>query len=378
MTILQHNGRIDNVYVDVDRKHAKIIPRFENEGLVDNTDTKVVVTMPAISVANYKKLKEYCKEYTLFNTHIGYDFYFDDDAFSGPSIHLPAQHPISKEFKNPNSIYCYSEDEFSDFLNDISNDSKDMTFYKAVSGFREIKQKDDRFEYLKNMKLEEHLTEETIKKVFRELRASMQAMSKISNPYDSNIRSRKDALINRYLQIKPRGLDIDVERAVYVRTKDPKTKGDKVHKDDKNNIRFPYRFEVLAIPIKGEGTKSIIISGVNYSTSINNKSYFTSDRYVYGWIHKRTRNFLQAWNIEGIIKCAMAGRDINDNESIPSEKRKQECVIICHLVAPKIGYSNGYGKSSLVLEPFSEAIPEIIEEAILKKDTIKAKIYRAF
>ena len=73
---------------------------------------------------------------------------------------------------------------------------------------------------LKSMTLKEHLTEETSNRLFKELRASMQAMSKISVPYDVNVKSRKDALIDRYSQIKPKGLDIDVERAVYVRTKD--------------------------------------------------------------------------------------------------------------------------------------------------------------
>ena len=145
-----------------------------------------------------------------------------------------------------------------------------------------------------------------------------------------------------------------------------KTKGDKIYKDGRNDTRFPYRFEVLAIPIKNYGEKSIIISGVNYSTSINNKSYFTSDHFVYEWTHRRTKDFLEAWNIEGIIKNSMAGHNLDDNQNIPSEKLKQECVIICHLIAPKIAYSNGYGKSSLVLEPFCQAIPETIQEAILK------------
>ena len=102
--IFQHNGRIDKVYIDVDRKRGRIIPRFENgETLADNTDTKIVFTLPAISVTkNYKRLIEYCKEYTLYNTHIGYEFYFDDDdTFTGaPSIELHTQHPISQDFKN--------------------------------------------------------------------------------------------------------------------------------------------------------------------------------------------------------------------------------------------------------------------------------------
>lgn len=369
--IFQHNGRIDKVYVSVDRRRGKIIPRFEDGGktAAGNTYTKIVLTLPvAMTKEYYKRLIEYCKIYTLPNTHIGYEFHFDDDNDDGLVISLPAQHPISKDYKNPSTIYCHNNVDFYDLLNDFAaaDYRGDMTWYKAVSGFREINQKDGRFEYLKSMTLKDDLTEENSNRLFKELRASMQAMSKISDPYDTNVKSRKDALISRYLQIKSAGLDIDIERAVYVRTKDPKTKGDKVHKDSTNDTRYPYRFEVLAIPIKGEGQKTRIISSVNYSTSINNKSYFTSDHYVYQWTHRRTKDFLQAWNIEGIIRNSMAGHDIDDNQPIPNTKLKQNCVIICHLISQKIAYSNGYGKSSLILEPFCKAIPETIEEAMLK------------
>ena len=78
-----------------------------------------------------------------------------------PGIPLPAQHPISKDYKNPNSINCYDEREFYDFLNDLHAADSCTTFYKAVNGFREIKQKDNRFEYLKTMTLKHDLTEET-------------------------------------------------------------------------------------------------------------------------------------------------------------------------------------------------------------------------
>ena len=36
-------------------------------------------------------------------------------------------------------------------------------------------------------------------------------------------------------------------------------------------------FEIIAIPIKNWTGRSTIISGVNYSTSINNQLYFKAD-----------------------------------------------------------------------------------------------------
>ena len=369
--IFQHNGTVDKVYVSVDRKGGNIIPRFQkgrDELVLSNNDTRIVLTLPvAMNQTDYKALIQYCKEYTLTNTHISYEFHFnDDDNDNGLVISLPAQHPISKDYKNPNSINCYDEPDFYDFLNDLNAADSSTTFHRAVNGFREIKQKDNRFEYLKTMTLKHDLTKESSIRLYTKLKASMQPMSKISDPYDAKVKSRKNALLSRYLQIKPSNLDIDVERAVYVRTKDPKTKGDIIHKDSKNDTRFPYRFEVLAIPIKGEEANTKVISSVNYSTSINNLSYFTSDKYVYKWTAKRTGDYLEAYNIEGIIKQSMAGHDIDYNKPVPNAKLKQECVFICHLISHKIGYSNGYGKSNLVLEPFSEAIAETIQDAILK------------
>ena len=81
--IFQHNGTVDKVYVSVDRKGGKIIPRFQkgrDELVLSNNDTRIVLTLPvAMNQTDYKALIEYCKEYTLTNTHIGYEFHFNDD-----------------------------------------------------------------------------------------------------------------------------------------------------------------------------------------------------------------------------------------------------------------------------------------------------------
>ena len=45
-------------------------------------------------------------------------FYFVNDH-EGYEIYLPALHPLSEHFDDPNSVYCYSESDLIDFLNDI-------------------------------------------------------------------------------------------------------------------------------------------------------------------------------------------------------------------------------------------------------------------
>ena len=86
------------------------------------------------------------------------------------------------------------------------------------------------------------------------------------------MRKRKDALIARVKQLGTE-FDSDFNSAKYERTKDPKYDfKDLIH--DNNVIKYPWYFEILAIPIKNWKGTSTIISGVNYSTSVNHQLYF--------------------------------------------------------------------------------------------------------
>jgi hypothetical protein len=129
-------------------------------------------------------------------------------------------------------------------------------------------------------------------------------MSELSTPYQHKHKKRKEALIDRYRLIAPPQLQLDYDNAKYQRT-DPKHT---IY--DNGTIRYPYTLEVLAIPIKNPNqNKSIIISGVNYSTSINNRSYFSADSYKsgYSWDNKSGIH-LSALNIEEIVKVSSAQR----------------------------------------------------------------------
>jgi hypothetical protein len=117
----------------------------------------------------------------LFNTHISYRFHFNEYG-NNSTIDLNACHPIAKEWSNPNSIYCYSETDFEDLLNDIHD--KRMSVYDALSksGFRELRQPVT-FDRLKNIRLEQ-LTQEMTTKIYHDLKKSMLPMSELSVPYD--------------------------------------------------------------------------------------------------------------------------------------------------------------------------------------------------
>ena len=133
---------------------------------------------------------------------------------------------------------------------------------------------------------------------------------------------------------------------------------------DDGRIRFPFIFEVLAIPIIEGSEEWKIIGGVNYSTSVNNNRYFQGQyTNTYEWTHKKTEQVLQASDIMQIIRKSEAGENIGDEANIPLGKQKQQCVIIVHLVAPRIEYQS-YGKSTLTLEPFQSVIAKTIEEVV--------------
>ena len=229
-------------------------------------------------------------------------------------------------------VFTSSDPDFWDYirLKDFTN----MSIYDALngSGFREINQP-GRFDDMKSMKLEE-LTLHEVDQIHKRLKKSMLPMSKLIVPYDSKVMKRKDALIARVKQLRTE-FELDFNNAKYERTKDPKYDfKDLVY--DNNVIRYPWYFELLAIPIKNWTGRSTIISGVNYSTSINNQLYFRADKYEHGysWFH-RNGTHLRARDIEEILRVSAAGADISYNDNLPSNKERQPCFFIVHLVSQR-------------------------------------------
>ena len=320
--IFQHNKKVDKVYVEVDRKNRVIKRRFEHS-TVDNTDTKVTITLPALNPRAYMSFLDFCRVYTLFNTHLSFRLFVDGIQHNN----LPALLPMSEVYNNPNSIYCYSEVEFQDFLTDLYD--KKMPIYNALtrSELREINQP-GRFEDLKDITIEQ-LTTKKANEIHKRLRKSMLPMSELSTPYQHSKTKRKEALVNRYRSMAPVSLQLDYDRAIYQRTRPEDT----IYSN--KTIRFPFTFEVLAIPIKKQTQEeSIIVSGVNYSTSINNRSYFRAGSYGsgYNWFHTNGTS-LQALDIEEIIRVSSAGADINYDDNIASNKQR---AALCYNSTPSI------------------------------------------
>ena len=128
---------------------------------------------------------------------------------------------MSEVYNNPNSIYCYSEVEFQDFLTDLCD--KKMPIYNALtrSELREINQP-GRFEDLKDITIEQLKTQKA-NEIHKRLRKSMLPMSELSTPYQYSKTKRKEALVNRYRSMAPGSLQLDYDRAIYQRTRSEDT-----------------------------------------------------------------------------------------------------------------------------------------------------------
>lgn len=283
--IFEHNNKVELVYTSVDRKYNRITPRIKDKSEVfqttkktDDIKTTIELTLPKISADNFSRLIQFWKQYTLFNTHLSYTLYYSHQDIP---ICLQAQQQISKDFKNPVSVYSYTSTELEVLLNDAAD--KNITVYEALNqiGFRELNQP-NRFNDLKEITLKE-LTPEQVKDIHERLLKSMGPMSRLDRPYDGTTNSRKKALIRRYNEIIPPGQKLDLDKAVY-KISSPNSLKDNIYEDEKGN-RFVYYFEVLMIPIKNRNAENIVISGINFSTTINNRKYFIGEyaNYIVTW-----------------------------------------------------------------------------------------------
>jgi hypothetical protein len=55
--IIQHNKKVDRVYVQVDRKHGEITPKFANPTTIDDTDTEIVHKIPPMHKGRGNRLQ---------------------------------------------------------------------------------------------------------------------------------------------------------------------------------------------------------------------------------------------------------------------------------------------------------------------------------
>jgi hypothetical protein len=342
--IIQYNNLESKISLDTSKfitnKLEAIIDTKEK--LVPNNYTQVQLTIPRgqFSFDFLYELKEYYLNYSIFSTHIQFDFDFDGNKFVTPRDAM-----ASNTWTNHVTAWAYTDNEFYVFAENLVDQSK--TISAILDGWRELKWLPKEW---KQKRLNE-LSKEQKMGLLRELKSRSTPMEKLSVPYGGNKESdelRKAALIKRIAaiyEVSEVYAEYKVVRARYVSL------------DGK--VNFPYVFEVIAIPFDDiRNSYPTFIGSVNNSVSIINRGKSLYDG-TYKFSEKGRE--LTAWNMDGILDRWYGYRVRDSSKSWP-------CVIACNLLTPKVQWKE-QGKSTFVVEPFAGTIIDTITKVMKRIPT---------
>ncbi len=160
--------------------------------------------------------------------------------------------------------------------------------------------------------------------------------TELSLPYTINTKKRTGALVTRIATLydidKDKGPSYKLVRGFY-------------HNDI---VRYPYAFEIIAIPFKNPSANSTeIITAVNYSVSPRENA-FEGD---YKWYDKNGQ-FHWAKNIHELLEKHGFHKFYGPKSRLPS-------VIVANLITPRRD-PQGYDKSSIDSKPFTKTITTAI------------------
>jgi hypothetical protein len=377
---------------------------------VNHVDTEIELALPIVNAAknlSRARIEIFCKEYATLTTDITLQFRILDDSTPPPvikeesvednddviftsdkdwaeeeseltdeeieksitaniisalttsadkaivNLEFPALHPISLEnLNNANSAHTCTLSEFADRVTNAQGKDK-ITIHEFLQTYREgtqLPKTDDNQKTLEELVSHPERDKE-IAKYYRELRTALPPAKEITLPYKRDV--RKDALIKRISKLydidknqKPvykliHGFYDDTEvRKIYI------DKNTSRFEEGKGLIRYPYVFEIIAIPrnkpLEGEyrfkPKQTIFIGAVNYSTSPKS-NIFEGE---YGYLASNSCNI-----IEVLEKCGF--------HTYHGPTSKLPCIIIGNLITLR-REPHGYDKSRIDIQPFSDTI----------------------
>ncbi|MGH9977965.1 MAG: hypothetical protein ACRD8Z_19330 [Nitrososphaeraceae archaeon] len=342
--ILRYNNQESKISLDTSKfianKLEAIIETKEKRVPYRYSQVQLIIPSDQFGHDSLKELKDYYLNYSIFSTHIKFNF-----NFNGEKLSTPGDSMASATWTNQITAWAYTDNEFYVFLENLADQSK--TVSNILEGWRELK-------WLPNEWKEKELnrlSKEEKMRLLHELKSHSKPMEKLPTPYGGNKVAdelRKKALIKRIASI------YDVDQS-YVQYKVIRAR----YTSYSEAVNFPYAFEVVAIPF-GNIWKSYpaFIGSVNNSVSIIN-----SGKSLYDGLYKfKDKDKIHTvWNIDGIL-------DRWYGYSIRESSKSWPCVVACNLLTPKIQWKE-QGKSTLVIEPFSDTIINTITSVMKKMPT---------
>jgi hypothetical protein len=383
--IIRHNKERCLVYLRYDK--AKQEPNVEykisSEFESDLTDTEIELTLPIVdqvrTTLNRSYIERFCREYSILTTDISFKFRILDEStypikevdcsdaiycgilneliatLSSPpskgvvNIEIRALSSIAspKEWSNADSIHSYTPSEFTNRIINVHH-KQNTIIYDVLQGFREgtnIKKNDKTKKTLANLVSDPNIYTD-IENFFTILRAALPVQNKLSLPYSSNRKERFNALISRIAEL----YNID-------KTRNPSYRIECGYYDD-GIIRYPFAFEVLAIPfVNPIEARTKFIGAVNYSISPNGIRFegeYRTDEQVDKNINELLRTF-------GFHKHS-------------AKKSRLPCIIVGNLIIPRRD-PHGYDKSRLDTKPFAHTIITAIKKIAADIPTLRAAGY---
>lgn len=341
--IIQYNNQESRISLDTSKFITnKLMPIIETVPKpVSSNYTQVQLTFPISHLSHnvIEEIRKYCLNYSIFSTHIKFDFDFDGVKFTTSDDAM-----ASSNWSNPITIWAYTYDEFSVFVENLVDQSIPVS--TALHSFRELRWLPKKWK----PRTVGELSEQEKKDLFRDLKSNSRPMDKLRIPYGGNKEldeMREAALIKRISAI----YEVDESAAKYKVARSR-------YKSPDGEVNFPYVFEVVAIPFKDILTNSYtFIGSVNNSVSIINcgKSLYDG-KYVF-----KGKAEYPIWNMDGILN-RWYGYNLRD------AKKSWPCVIAANLLVPKVQWRE-QGKSTCVIEPFADTILETISKVMKKIPT---------
>ena len=342
--IIQYNNQESKISLDTSKfitnKLEAIIDTKEKP--VPNNYTQVQLTTPRgqFSYDFLHELREYYLNYSIFSTHVQFNFDFNGEKFSTPNDAM-----ASTSWTNQVTAWAYTDNEFYVFVENLIDQSK--TISTILDGWRELKWLPKEW---KQKRLNELSKEEKIG-LLKELKGRSTPMEKLSAPYGGSKESdelRKAALIKRIAaiyEVSEVYAQYKVVRARYI--------------SQDGNVNFPYVFEVIVIPFDDiRNSYPTFIGSINNSVSIINRGKSLYDG-AYDFSDKGKE--FTVWNMDGILDRWYGYRVRDSSKSWP-------CIIACNLLTPKVQWKE-QGKSTLVIESFADTIIDAITKVMKKIPT---------
>lgn len=405
---IHHNGEEWKIKLFVDKVQQIGIgtPECISRDL-DHTDTEIELVLPMVREARLlsrSQIEIFCKEYATFTTDISLRFRIVDDSTPLPTIErqkveededdqneddtedreptskeieeslaaniisaltTPAEkaivnlefsalHPLSVEnLNNANSVHTCSLIEFADRITNMQH-KEDITIHEFLKTYREgtqLPKTEDNQRTISQL-VNDPDRDVQIEKYYKELKTAIREPAKaIVLPYKKE--ERKKALIKRISEL----YDIDKNQepsyklvpGFYNDSGLKKIWSDNDHyriEEGKGIIKFPYVFEILAIPrakplegeVRGKPKQTIFIGAVNYSTSPKS-NIFEGE---YNVLASGARNIISV-----LERCGF--------HTYYGPTSKLPCIIVGNLITLR-REPHGYDKSRIDIQPFADTI----------------------